>query len=276
MDSIKDKIIMITGSTDGIGKLTAEYLSGMDANIIIHGRKENKCKKTVEEIIEKTGNDKIKYYVADLSSLEQVRKLSEDVKNDYDELHVLINNAGVLVGKDTNRRLTSVDGFELTFAVNYLAPFLLTQLLLPLLQIPKTSRIINVASIAQSPIDFDDVMLKKTYDGMRAYSQSKLSLIMFTFDLAEKLKKTGITVNCIHPGTLLNTKMVRESFGRAMGEASRGAGNIVYLAVSNELIGITGKYFDERKISRAKPQAYNKEVRKKLQKLSEELTGISR
>jgi len=162
----------------------------------------------------------------------------------------------------------------LTFAVNYLAPFLLTRLLLPLLRRSAPARIVNVASAGQSPIDFDDVMLERRYDGMRAYAQSKLAQIMFTFDLAEELEGTGVTVNSLHPASLMDTKMVFETFGSASSDVQEGAEATVYLAASPELEGVTGKYFDGQREARAEDQAYDPEARDRLRRLAEELTGL--
>jgi NAD(P)-dependent dehydrogenase (short-subunit alcohol dehydrogenase family) len=189
---------------------------------------------------------------------------------------VLINNAGLGAGPRGSGRQESADGFELRFAVNYLAPFLLTHLLLPLFRPSAPARIVNVASVGQQPIDFDDVMLEHDYNGLRAYRQSKLALVMFTFDLAEELAGSSVTVNSLHPATLMNTKMVSESsyFGSAMTTVQQGADAVEYLATSPELEGVTGQYFDGKQRARANSQAYDREARRRLRTLSEQLVGL--
>ncbi|MGB8320133.1 MAG: SDR family oxidoreductase [Ignavibacteriaceae bacterium] len=270
MIDVKDQIILVTGSTDGIGKLTALKLAGKGAYVIIHGRNKEKLKKVVDEIIEETSNKKIKGFTSDFSSLDEVRKFAEVLKNDYKEIDVLINNAGVGFADERY----SKDGYELRFAVNYLAPFLLTNLLVPLLKKSTSSRIVNVSSAGQSPVNFDDIMLEKNFNSTQAYCQSKLALIMFTIDLAAKLKKDNITVNSLHPGTYLNTNMVRRSNITPWGDPESGADAEVYLATSPGLNDVTGKYFNVKSEARAESQAYDKQVRKRLWNMSLELTKL--
>jgi NAD(P)-dependent dehydrogenase (short-subunit alcohol dehydrogenase family) len=273
MAAVEDQVVLVTGSTDGIGRRTAHDLARMGATVLLHGRSRERGEATLREIRDATGNDKLEYYLADFSSLAEVRSLADEVQANHDALDVLINNAGVGVGRrGETRRDLSQDGYELRFAVNHLAPYLLTRLLLPSLRRAAPSRIVNVASGAQSPINFDDVMLERNYDGLRAYSQSKLAMVMFTFDLAEELEGENITVNCLHPGSLVDTKMVRETFGRPMGDVQSGADAVIYLATSPKVEGVTGKYFDEKREARANGQAYDGEARKTLRQLSEKLT----
>lgn len=275
MRDVDEAVILITGATDGLGKLTAHDLAAAGATVLLHGRDPERGEAVVREIREETGNDKLRYYLADLSSLEQVRRLADEIRADHDRLDVLINNAGVGAGeRGASERSLSQDGYELRLAVNYLAPFLLTYLLLPLLREAAPARIVNVASAGQSPIDFDDVMLEQGYDGMQAYAQSKLALIMFTFDLAEELEATGVTANCLHPASLMDTKMVFETFGSASSSVREGADATTYLAVSPELEGVTGRYFDGQREARADEQAYDPEARSRLRRLSEELTEL--
>lgn len=276
MKPIEEQIVLVTGSTDGIGRITARKLAQMGATVLVHGRSLEKCSTTVNEIREYTGNKKLKSYVRDLSSLSEVRKLAEDIRSDFSFLNILINNAGVGLDKSLDgRRPLSKDGHELCFAVNYLAPFLLTHLLIPVLQNGSPSRIVNVSSTAQKRIDFDDVMLERRYyDPFEAYAQSKLALTMFTFDIAERLKNDRITANCLHPGSLLDTKMVRQSPYTPRGSAESGAEVEVYVATAAELENRTGQYFEEKRQARAHDQAYDARARKKLRRLSEELTGI--
>ena len=215
------------------------------------------------------GKGSARFYAADLASLEEVRKFAERIRSDYDRLDVLVNNAGVLL----RERQVSRDGHELQFAVNYLAGFLLTRLLLPLLVASAPSRIVNVASAGQSPIDFADVMLTRHYDGGRAYTQSKLAQIMFTFDLARELDGSGVTVNCLHPATYMDTTMVRESGVAPISTVAEGAAAILHVATSPELEGKTGLYFNGKQPARAHPQAYDEAARKRLAALSLQLTG---
>ncbi|HKK45046.1 MAG TPA: SDR family oxidoreductase [Balneolaceae bacterium] len=272
MKEVAKQTILITGATDGIGELTAKKLAGQGAHLLIHGRNSEKLDRVAKEIQEETGNLSIKKYLADFASLENVRELAEKVLSDHPSLDVLINNAGL--GFEDERQ-ESEDGYELRFAVNYLAPFLLTQLLLPAIKKGAPSRIVNVSSAGQQPIDFDDVMLEHNYSATRAYRQSKLALIMFTIDLAEKLKDDNITVNSLHPGTYLNTKMVREADINPLGKAETGADAELYLATAPELENVTGKYFDRKKESRALDQAYDHEAREKLWKRGKEWTGLN-
>lgn len=275
MKPIEQQVILVTGSTDGIGKRAAGDLARRGATVLLHGRSQEKGESTRAEIREAAGSDKLDYFRADLSSLAEVRRLAEDVQAGPGILDVLINNAGIGPGKPREQeRALSQDGHELRFAVNYLAPFLLTHLLLPALRRAAPARIVNVSSAAQSPIDFDDVMLERRYHPMTAYSRSKLALVMFTFDLAEQLKDENITVNCLHPGSLLNTKMVRESFSTPMGRVQTGADAEIYLATAPELEGVTGRYFEQKREARANSQAYDREARKRLWRLGEELTAL--
>ncbi len=261
--------VLVTGATDGLGKRVALELARRGAAVLLHGRSEERLGSALEEIRAQTGSEKLDSYLADLSSLGEVRALAAQISSDHDRLDVLVNNAGVI----SPERKESEDGFELTFAVNYLAHFLLTNLLLPLLRDSAPSRIVNVASAGQSPVNFGDPMLERGYDAMRAYTQSKLAQIMFTFSLADRLRDTGVTVNALHPATLMDTKMVLETFGYTRSTVEEGTGATVRLAASPDLEGVTGRYFDGQREGRAKRQAHDAEARRRLWALSEELCG---
>jgi NAD(P)-dependent dehydrogenase (short-subunit alcohol dehydrogenase family) len=267
MRDAAEATILITGATDGLGKRVARELAAKGTTVLLHGRSPERLEATLEELRSQTGSQKVGSYLADLSSLGAVRDLADRILSEYDRLDVLINNAGMIV----QERKESEDGYELTFAVNYLSHFLLTSLLLPLLKGSAPARVVNVASAGQSPIDFDDPMLERGYDAMRAYSTSKLAQIMFTFELAERLSDTGVSVNALHPASLMDTKMVQDTFGYTMSTVEEGAEATVHLAVSPELEGVTGRYFDGTREARADGQAYDKEARQTLWKLSEEL-----
>jgi NAD(P)-dependent dehydrogenase (short-subunit alcohol dehydrogenase family) len=264
------KTILITGATDGIGKLVAMDLANQfkDSNILIHGRNKEKLETISDQIKKKTGNGNIQTYLADFSSLKDVRKMSAEILAGHDTIDLLINNAGA--GFAAPR--LGKDGTETRFTVNYLAPFLLTHLLLPVIQKAVSSRIVNVASAGQSPIHFDDIMMDNNFDGVTAYTRSKLAIIMFTFDLAENLKT--VTANCLHPGTYLDTGMVRESGIQPLGTAQSGADAVEYLAVSPELKNISGKYFNVKSEARANAQAYDLNARRKLEKIGLQLTEL--
>jgi NAD(P)-dependent dehydrogenase (short-subunit alcohol dehydrogenase family) len=273
MATLKGKTILVTGSTDGVGRYVAGKLGAEGARVLVHGRDRERGQSVVEAI-RRGGNEAAVFYAADLSSLAEVRKLADLIRKDHDRLDVLINNAGIGSASGGRQRRTSAEGHELRFAVNYLAGFLLTRLLLPLITASAPARIVNVASLAQQPIDFDDVMLTRDYDGGRAYAQSKLAQIMFTFDLAGELEGSGVTVTCLHPATYMDTTMVRAGGITPLSTVEQGGEAILNLAVADELTGKTGLYFDGKRQSRANAQAYDAAARKKLRDLSTRLTGL--
>ena len=239
------KRVLITGATDGIGKQTAIELASKNYEIIIHGRNEEKCAEAKNEIIKKTGNKNIEFVCADFSSLNDVRNMAEDIIKKYDRLDVLINNAGVYM----NKKVLTNDGFETTFAVNHLAPFLLTNLLLDLIKKSQPARIINVSSIAhtRASVDFENLNAEKGFDAYGAYALSKLANVLFTNKLVEILSDENITVNSLHPG-VITTKLLRTGFNVTGASLETGAATSVYLADSNEVEKITGKYFVNKKI----------------------------
>jgi NAD(P)-dependent dehydrogenase (short-subunit alcohol dehydrogenase family) len=274
MRPVQQQTILVTGATDGLGRALARELARRGATVLLHGRSRQRLEETRREIGQATGNHRLHGYLADLSSLQDVRRLGSEVAGGQERLDVLVNNAGI---GGAGPRRASVDGYELHFAVNYLAPFLLTHLLLPLLRRSAPARIVNVASVGQAPIDFDDVMLERGYDPMRAYAQSKLAQVMFTFELAGRLRaagESGVTVNALHPASLMNTKMVLESFGYTMSTVQDGVEATLRLVTSPELEGVSGRYYDRLREARAESQAYDPEARRRLWRLSERLAGL--
>ncbi len=267
------KTILVTGSTDGVGRHVARTLGAAGAKVLIHGRDRQRAERVAEEI-RQAGAGSATFYPADLASLDDVRRLAAAIGRDHSRLDVLINNAGVGTASGGRERRTSADGYELRFAVNYLAGFLLARLLLPLIRASAPARIVNVASAGQQAIDFDDVMLTRSYSGARAYTQSKLAQIMFTLDLARELEGSGVTVNALHPATYMNTTMVRDAGISPVSTVEEGADAILNLAVSPDLEGRTGLYFDRKRQSRADPQAYDEAARAKLRALSFQWTRL--
>jgi NAD(P)-dependent dehydrogenase (short-subunit alcohol dehydrogenase family) len=267
---------LITVATDGLGKAVAMHLARAGATLLLHGRDEARGRQTLEEILAQTGNQRLHWYRADFSELSQVRALAARLAGEQERIDVLVNNAGIgttLPGGGA--RQESQDGYELRFAVNYLAPFLLTRLLLPTLRQSAPARIVNVASAGQAPIDFGDVMLSRSYDGVQAYCQSKLALIMLTFDLAEELASTGVTANCLHPATYMPTKMVLAARGSGVSTIEEGVKATMHLITATELEQVTGRYYNGRREARAESQAYNRQARHELRQLSEQLTGLT-
>jgi NAD(P)-dependent dehydrogenase (short-subunit alcohol dehydrogenase family) len=261
--------ILVTGATDGLGRRVAQDLAAKGATLLLHGRSQERLEATLEELRSQTGSEKVNTYLADFASLDAVRDLAERMLSEHDRLDVLVNNAGIIAPK----RMESEDGYELSFAVNYLSHFLLTRLLLPLLMDSAPARIVNVASAGQSPLDFSNFMLERGYDVMKAYSQSKLAQVMFTFDLAEHLQDTGVSVNALHPASLMDTKMVQSTFGYTISTVEEGTEAVVRLAVAPEVDRITGRYFDGKREARANRQAYDPQARERLWALSEQLCG---
>jgi NAD(P)-dependent dehydrogenase (short-subunit alcohol dehydrogenase family) len=268
---IEQQIILVTGATDGLGRAVASELAGLGATLLLHGRAEERGEGTLSEIRARTGNTKLTYYQADVESLSEVRDLAERIQAEHDRLDVLLNNAAL--GIDPVRRVTR-DGHEATFQVDYLAPYMLSYLLEPLLIASAPSRIVNVASAAQAPISFDDVMLQQRYDGMQAYCQAKLAEIMLTLDRASELAGTGVTVNCVHPAFNMPTKIVTHMF-TPQSEIADGVRSTVRLITDPALETITGRYFDQTQEARALPQAYDDGARARLRAIAEQLTADS-
>jgi NAD(P)-dependent dehydrogenase (short-subunit alcohol dehydrogenase family) len=267
----KARTVLITGSTDGVGLYVAERLAVQGWRVIVHGRNRARGEALVERITRQGGEARL--LVADLASLAEVRSLADAVRRDGDGLDALVNNAGI--GTSGARRELSADGFELRFAVNYLAGFLLTRLLLPILASRESARIVNVSSAGQQAIDFSDVMLARDYSGVRAYRQSKLAQILFTVDLAKELAGQHIAVNCLHPATYMNTTMVHLSGVTPISTVEQGGAAILQLVDEPGLAGKSGLYFNGMQESRADRQAYDEEARRRLRALSFDLVGLA-
>ena len=270
---MNDKTVLITGSTDGVGRYVATELAAAGAQVLIHGRDAARATALIDEI-KRAGGTTPTFYQADLSSLADTRKLAEAVLADHRQLDVFVSNAGIGSQNEGPARQTSKDGYELRFAVNYLAGFLLVHLLLPLLKASAPSRIVNVASLGQHPIDFDDVMITRGYSGSRAYAQSKLSQIMLTIDLADELKGSGVTVNALHPATYMNTTMVRAGGITPMSTVEQGGDAILHLVSGDDVAGKSGLFFNGMNEAKAHPQAYDGVARRRLMALSRELLGL--
>jgi NAD(P)-dependent dehydrogenase (short-subunit alcohol dehydrogenase family) len=272
------RTIVITGATDGLGKAVASELASGGGRLILHGRDEEKGQALLEELGPRATGELV-WRRADLSSLEEVRDLAESLLEE-ERIDVLVNNAGIGTTAEgagergSGGREESADGYELRFAVNYLAPFLLTRMLLSLIERSAPARIVNVTSAGQAPIDFDDVMLERSYNGIQAYCQSKVALVMLTFDLAEELEGSGVTANCLHPGTYMPTNMVRRAGVEPVTPLEDGAEATIRLIASPELDGVNGHYFNGTSESAPHPQAEDPEARRRLRELSEVLTGI--
>jgi NAD(P)-dependent dehydrogenase (short-subunit alcohol dehydrogenase family) len=270
---MRDRTVFITGSTDGVGRYVASRLAIAGANVLVHGRDKTRAASLIEEIRRAGGREPV-FYQADLSSLAETRKLGEAVVANHKRLDVFVSNAGIGTQNEGPARQTSKDGHELRFAVNYLAGFLLARLLLPLLKASAPARIVNVASLGQHPIDFDDVMITKSYSGSRAYAQSKLAQIMFTIDLAQELKGFGVTANSLHPATYMNTTMVRAGGVTPISTVEQGGEAILHLVSGDDVADESGLFFNGMNEARANPQAYDASARSRLRALSRELTGL--
>jgi NAD(P)-dependent dehydrogenase (short-subunit alcohol dehydrogenase family) len=270
----QDTVALITGATDGLGRALAERLGAMGMAVHIHGRSADKLARAREEIVAVTGNERVFTHRADLASLAEVRALADEV-GALDALHLLINNAGIGSGlPDSPDREESVDGIELRFAVNYLAGFVLTERLLPLLERSAPARIVMVASLGQAALDFDDPLLESSlYEGRRAYAQSKLAQITYANDLAAHLLASGITVNSLHPATFMPTKIVLDERRTSVDSLDRGVESAVRVAVDPELDTVTGHFFDREQETRAESQAYDPAAQRALRELSERLAG---
>ncbi|HEY3977463.1 MAG TPA: SDR family NAD(P)-dependent oxidoreductase [Streptosporangiaceae bacterium] len=263
--------VLITGATDGLGRALAQRLAADGARLLLHGRDAARLAAAAAEI---GGAAPPLTFTADLAELAQVRQLAADVRGATGRLDVLVSNAGIGSGMPAGReRGVSADGYELRFAVNYLAGFLLTLELLPLLRRSAPARIVNVASLGQHAIDFDDIMITRGYSGTRAYGQSKLAQIMSGFELAGRLPAAEVTVNSLHPATYMPTKMVLAEIGRPVDTLETGVAATRRLVSDPGLAGVTGRFYDRTREARASSQAYDRAARAALWQRSLELTG---
>ncbi len=278
---MEGKTCLVTGATSGIGKEAARELARRGATVVVAGRNPEKCAATVQDIRRQTNNPSVDFLLADLSSQKQVRQFAEEFRSRYQRLDVLVNNAGAIV---LSRR-QSVDGIEMTFALNHLSYFLLTSLLLDFLISSNPSRVVNVASSAHqgASIDFEDLQLRRGYRGMRAYGRSKLANVLFTAELARRLEGTGVTANAVHPGLVATNFLSNNGpAGRLMNLGLRvvgkrvaaGAETVIYLASSPDVAGVTGKYFVEKKAVASSPASQDSVAAARLWRVSAELTGL--
>lgn len=277
---MQNKICLITGATSGIGLATSFALAKMGATVLLAGRDKERAQKAVAQIKEETGNQNVDYLLADLSIQAQVRALADEFKAHYDCLDVLVNNAGAIFFF----RQHSADGIEMTFAVNHLAYFLLTNLLLDPLKASAPARVINVASNSHlgQRLDFDNLELKRGYNPGKAYGRSKLANLYFTYELARRLEGTGVTVNAMHPG-FVRTNMAANNgwlvrlflplVHLASLSPEEGARTVVYLASSPDGERVTGKYFVREREVASDPVSYDEQAAQRLWEVSEKMTG---
>jgi retinol dehydrogenase-12 len=280
---VRGKTVLITGATDGIGLVTAHELARMSATVVVVGRNADKTAAVVERLKTETGNAAVEGLVGDLSSQQDIRRLAQQFLERHNRLDVLLNNAGALF----HPRRESVDGIEMTFALNHLGYFLLTNLLLDVLKASAPARIVNVSSLAhrRAKLDFDDLQGKRRYFAFRAYSASKLANLLFTFELARRLQGTGVTVNALHPGLVASRFAVKNGWigGLLRGlihcfgiSPEAGAQTSIYLASSLEVEGVTGKYFQKMKVVESSPASRDEDAARRLWDISELLTHWTR
>jgi NAD(P)-dependent dehydrogenase (short-subunit alcohol dehydrogenase family) len=265
------KTILITGATDGIGLAAAVEFTRMGHHVIVHGRSATRAEQAVRTIKRETKNQNVDFVLADFASLAHVRDMAKRVNEKYERLDLLINNAGVIMKK----RVITEDRFEMTFQVNHLAHFLLTNLVLDLVRRSAPARIVTVASGTHRSgrIEWDSLNGEDSFDSYNAYATSKLANVLFAFELAARLEGSGVTSNALHPG-VINTKLLRAGFSPFGANAAHGAEGLVYLATAPQLGGVTGKYFDRMKETTAAPAAHDRALRKKLWQVSADLVGL--
>ena len=276
--AMTNKVCLVTGCNSGIGKVTALELAKQGATVVMACRKAEAGRAVQEEIKAISGNSNVDLLLADLSSQEAVRGLARDFHEKYGQLHVLINNAGVL----SKKRVLTVDGLENQFAVNLLAPFLLTHLLLDTLKASAPARVVNVTSTMHrfAGIDFDNLQGEKKYSAQGAYNQSKLGVVLFTLELARRQAGSGVTVNCLHPGVVGtgimrdSSNLIRRGWKALTLSPEKGADTSLYLAMSPQVEGVSGQYFEKRKIAKASKKAADRELALKLWQRCTQLTGM--
>ena len=266
----RNQAVMITGATDGLGSAVAFDLASKGYKLILHGRDEKKGNALLEDLQSKTGNKDLVYYNADFASLEAIKSLARTVLENHEHLNVLVNNAGL--GVEPVRRV-SKDGYEMIFQVDYLSTYMLTKLLIPLLEASTPSRIINVASAGQAPINFADPMLEKHWDGTQSYCQAKLAQIMLAVEWGPSLGQKGVTINSLHPASYMPTKIVTPYF-RPQSTLAEGVAAVINLVTNPKLDHVSGKYFNRQTETRAQSQAYDPQARTRLIELSAEWTGV--
>ncbi len=277
MRPLAEQTILITGATDGLGRALASELAGAGATLLVHGRDQRRGQETLAAISQATGNERLHWLRADLASLDEVHALGERVLGGFERLDALVNNAGIgTTVPGGGQRMESRDGHELRFAVNYLAGYLLTRLLLGLLKRSAPARIVNVSSAGQAQIDFDDVMLERHYSGVQAYCQSKLAQIMFTFDLADELRDRGVTATCLHPATYMPTKMVVGSGIEPASSLQEGVEATMRLIADPALDGVSGVYFNGLREAQPLRQALDPQALARLRELSDRLCDPER
>jgi NAD(P)-dependent dehydrogenase (short-subunit alcohol dehydrogenase family) len=271
MRPLAEQTVLVTGATDGLGRALAERLAADGAEVVVHGRDDGRGRAAIDAIRAATGSERLSWERADLASLEEVRALAARVRERHPRLDALVSNAGIGATIPPGGRRESADGYELRFAVNYLAGFLLTRLLVPTLAASAPSRVVLVSSAGQRAIDFEDVMLTRRYDGVRAYCQSKLAQVMQARDMRGPLAPLGITVNALHPATFMPTKIVP----RPISTLEEGVEATYRLVADPALDGVSGHYFNGLREARPDAQAEDPEARERLRRLSERLTGLS-
>ncbi|MGW7489637.1 SDR family NAD(P)-dependent oxidoreductase [Streptomyces sp. NPDC054786] len=262
---------LITGATQGLGRGLALDLAARGGTVLLHGRDRTRLESVAAEVRAAAPRSTVRTYLADLADLDQVHAMAARIRAAEPRLDGLINNAVAGGGAEPLTRELSHQGYELRFAVNHLAPYALTRDLLPLLTASAPARVVNVASIGQEALDFDDIMLERDYEGLHAYCKSKLALIMATFHLAAELEGTGVTVNTLHPAHLMDTKGVREYGLTPATDIDEGVRPTVRLLLDPDLASTTGRYFDQFTDTRAHAQAYDAEARDRLMKLTNDL-----